>query len=185
MGYRLQLRLETAYPEGNWYSLTVIAWVPRTWKSEEDFASGAKRAFEYWEGKLGGSSSVPSMEARSPDLYNRRVDEAIETETALANQREDPLPIRQVQMAILEGLRKDKKSFRTAHHEGGTRMFFDGRDFVKETYGEEQSRKVLSTDEEMLECLRELYDWESRRDTFPHRQPELEVWRFIQRELLD
>jgi len=31
----------------------------------------------------------------------------------------------------------------------------------------------------MFKDLREFYDWWSRRDTFPHRPPELDVWRFM------
>jgi hypothetical protein len=37
----------------------------------------------------------------------------------------------------------------------------------------EESLTVFQTDEELLTCLRNFYDWESRRDTYPHRPPEL------------
>jgi len=70
-------------------------------------------------------------------------------------------------------------SFRTVHHEGGTTFRFDGKDFVRSTYGVEESKRMFATEEEMFKDLREFYDWWSRRDTFPHRPPELDVWRFI------
>ena len=75
-------------------------------------------------------------------------------------------------------------SFRTVHHEGGTSIYFDGKNFVRSEYGESESFKILGTEDEVLDCIRELYDWESRRDSFPHRPPELEVWGFIRQLLL-
>ena len=84
---------------------------------------------------------------------------------------------------ILAELRRGK-SFRTAHHEGGTAIYFDGKTFVCSTYGEEESLKLLGTDDEALERIRELYDWDSRKESFPHRPPDLEVWRYIQRQLV-
>jgi hypothetical protein len=76
------------------------------------------------------------------------------------------------------------KRFATAHHEGGTRLYFKGTKFVREDFGLEESLTEFSTDGEMLTCLRNFYDWESRKGTYPHRPPELDVWKFIQRELM-
>jgi hypothetical protein len=84
---------------------------------------------------------------------------------------------------ILAALRNGR-SFRTAHHEGGTSIYFDGKTFVCSEYGEVESFKTLGTDDEALDRIEQLYDWESRKGSFPHRPPELEVWGFIQRQLI-
>ena len=55
---------------------------------------------------------------------------------------------------------------------------------MREDFGLEESLTEFSTDGEMLTCLRNFYDWESRKGTYPHRPPELDVWKFIQRELM-
>ena len=41
----------------------------------------------------------------------------------------------------------------------------------------------MRTDEEMIRFLRTHFDWESRRDTYPHKPPELDVWKYIERQL--
>jgi len=46
-----------------------------------------------------------------------------------------------------------------------------------------RSKTNFATDDEMLDCIRKFYDWDSRKDTYPHRPPELDVWKFIQRQL--
>jgi hypothetical protein len=106
----------------------------------------------------------------------------VDKEVGRAGEKEDMAPVVVLKEEILTGLRNGM-SFRTIHHEGGTTIYFDGKTFVHSTYGEEESLNVLGTDEEALACIRELYDWESRKGSFPHRPPELEVWKFIRREL--
>jgi hypothetical protein len=180
--YHSELRFEAALPERNLYSLHVEATAPRQWFSEADFRRDAARAFEYWTRDLKTTARPGFLDSASRDLYEERVAATLERESQEANREEDEAPIRAVQQAVLEELRKGK-SFRTAHHEGGTRIYFDGRRFVKSTCGEEQSRQVFDSEDQILAFIRSFYDWESRRDAYPHRPPELEVWRFIRKEL--
>ena len=108
----------------------------------------------------------------------------MEKETRRASEKEDPAPAMAVKQEILTALRSGM-SFRTAHHEGGTSIYFDGKNFVRSEYGETESLKVLATEDEALGSIRELYDWDSRKVSFPHPPPELEVWKFIQLQLRD
>ncbi len=97
---------------------------------------------------------------------------------------DDGEAIRAIQQGILNGLRQGK-SFSTAHHEGGTRIRLVGDVFVVADYGESEERAEFRSDESFLARLREFYDWESRRDWHPHPAPELEVWRFIEKQVRD
>jgi len=182
IGREVQLRFEAALPEGNWYSFHVAAWVPRNWYTEAEFRGYADRSFGYWIHNLQAFPTLGPVDAASQELYDKRAQEAVEKEERLASEKEDPAPVLALKQEILAALRNGM-FFRTAHHEGGTRIYFDGKTFVCSVYGEVESLEVLGTEGEALDCIRELYDWESRKGSFPHRPPELEVWRFIQRQL--
>jgi hypothetical protein len=182
IGREVQLSFEAALPKGNWYSLRVHAWVPRTWYTEAEFRGNADKAFGHWVLNLQAAPSLGLLDSATQDMYDRRVREAVEEEARLAGQKEDMVPVVALKQEILSELRKGK-SLRTAHHEGGTTICFDGKAFVRSDWGEEESLKVFGTEEEALDGIREFYDWESRKDSYPHRPPEQEVWKFIQREL--
>ena len=183
IGRDIRLCFEAALPSGNWYSLQLSAWVPRTWYTEAEFRRNADTAFEFWTRKLQTVPSPGRLDSASRELYDRRVREAAEEESRLASLKEDPTPVSALKQEILAELRMGR-SFRTAHHEGGTRIYYDGQTFICSTYGEEESLRVLGTEDEVLDCIRGLYDWDSRKESYPHRPPELDVWRFIQRQLM-
>jgi len=183
IGREIKLGFEAALPKGNWYSFHLDAWVPCTWYTEAEFRRNADQAFGYWIHNLQTAPSLGLLDSASQELYDQRVSEAVDEEVRVAGQKEDPLPIVALQQEILAELRKGK-SFRRAHHEGGTTIYFDGKTFVRSEYGEEESVSVLATDDETLDCIRKFYDWESRKDSYPHRPPELEAWRFIQGQLI-
>jgi hypothetical protein len=183
IGRDVRLRFEAALPKGNWYSLQLSAWVPRTWYTEARFREYADTAFNYWTRNLQTAPSPGPLDSVSQELYDRRVREAADEEARLASQKEDQAPVIALKQEILAELRKGR-SFRTAHHEGGTSIYFDGKTFMCSVYGVEESLRVLRTDDEALDCIRDLYDWDSRKESFPHRPPDLEIWRFIQRQLM-
>ena len=178
----VQLRFEAALPKGNWYSLHVTAWVPRTWYTEAEFRSNADNSFGHWTHNLQTAPTLGLLGDASQELYDRLVHEAVDKEARRASEKEDPVPVAALRRQILDELRNGK-SFRTSHHEGGTSIYFDGKTFVRSEHGEQESFTVLGTEEEALDAIKELYDWESRKGSFPHRPPELEVWQFIQRQL--
>ena len=141
------------------------------------------RAFEYWSLRLQCCARVTDFSDHSQTFYEQQVRESIEHDEAQARAVEDPDPIVAIQNKVLMALRKGKQ-FRTAHHEGGSILSFNGQTFQREDYGEYPDLKQFATDQEMIECIRAFYDWESRRETYPHRPPELEVWKYIERQLL-
>ena len=181
LGHDVGLRFEAALPDGNWYRLSIVSWVPKTWYTEAEFRAYAERGFQHWTQVLKASPEPGPLESASRALYDSRVREAVEEER-LANQPEDMAPVRVIQQDVLAALRNGR-SFRTAHHEGGTDLGFNGKNFFRSTYGVEESLVEFSSDDEMIDCLRQFYDWDSRKGTYPHRPPELEVWEFIRGQL--
>jgi hypothetical protein len=180
-GHRLELRLEAVLSDQAWYSLHDEMWLPRSWSTETEFRRDADRTFRYWTRNL-RTGGPGSFDAASRELYDRAMRETLQRESEEANRKKDDAQIREIQQAVLAALRKGQ-SFATAHHEGSTRLYFSGTRFVKQEDGLEVSVTEFSTDHEMLACLRDFYDWESRKQTYPHRPPELDVWKFIQRQL--
>jgi hypothetical protein len=185
--HELELRFEAVLPRApyvmrppterrefkNLYLLRLV-----TNASEKD----ANRAFEYWSLRLQCCQRVTDFRDHSQSFYDDHVRESIEHEEAERRRVEDPDPIIALQKKVLAAL-EDGKQFRTAHKEGGTILFFNGRNFVREDYGDDPNIKEFVTREEMIACIRNFYDWDSRKETYPHRPPELEVWKFIQRQL--
>jgi len=111
------------------------------------------------------------VETGTEELRKQRVQEALEMEKQTVQKEENRDQIQEIQKSILDDLRNGK-FFRTAHHKGGTHLFFDGKDFVRRDYGVEESTKRFATEAEILDCIREFYDWESCKETYPHRPPD-------------
>jgi hypothetical protein len=107
------------------------------------------------------------------------IDAVIAAEDAAARVVEDPVPVAAVQRQVLDALRAGMGFF-TAGKEGGSHLFFDGQVYRRNDYGEEPNRsEVYADDAAMTACLRAFYDWDARRDAYPHPKPELDVWRYI------
>ncbi len=182
--YDLGLSFQTAFHQYNVFGFLVEASAAREWTRKRDFLRVTERAVGAWMNGLATTqdATTVALGPELPDRYDALVKEALEREELLANIEEDPMPIAELKRAVLEGLRAGR-SFSTSHHEGGTVLFHDGTAFREQTYGAEESRRVFQAEDEMLRRVREFFDWESRRETYPHQPREVEVWRFIRRQL--
>jgi hypothetical protein len=58
-----------------------------------------------------------------------------------------------------------------------------GDRFVFQDYGESDDREEFTSVAPFFERLRKFYDWKACDDWLPPTPPEIEVWRFIDREL--
>jgi hypothetical protein len=90
IGRDVRLCFEAALPEGNWYTLYLSAWVPRTWYIEAEFRLNADKTFEFWARNLRTAPSLGPLNLASRELYDQRVREAEEEEARLEGQKEDP-----------------------------------------------------------------------------------------------
>lgn len=166
----------------NQFLLTVVAAAPRKWVKQENLRRDLDRAFEFWTLQLQCGSGGSGWDEALRPLYEERRMASLAAEEKAAQTVEDPAPILQVQQAILDALRNGKRLSR-AHKEGGSILAHGAGGFYRDNYGEETGTLRFRTDEEMLREIRNFYDWESRRDSYPHRPPELDVWRYIEKEL--
>ena len=83
----------------------------------------------------------------------------------------------------LDALRSGMGFF-SASKEGGSHLFFDGSVFRRKDYGDGPDwSAVYADDASMIDGLRRFYDWDARRDSYPHRKPDLEVWQYIHSQL--
>ncbi len=167
----------------NLFLLRVETSAPKKWYTENELKESAAKTFDYWTLRLPCGSQTIAWADASREFYEQQAKEAIDQELELASRLEDPVPIIALQKTVLAALR-DGKQFRTAHKEGGTILSFNGAKFMRENYGEEPSVTEFASDQEMIDCIRRFYDWDSRKDTYPHRPSELDVWKYIQRQLL-
>lgn len=182
-GHQVRLRLEAVVDACQAYALTVRSSAPRRWTSEDQFRLKAERRFEYLCSKLQRPcKAIDRSGASAAQLADvRRTSIALEAARALVV--EDPAPVARLQQAVLAAMRNGAV-FLTAHKEGGTRLGFDGRNFRRIDYGDQPNvNHVFADDAAMLACLRAFFDWDSRQQDYPHRPPEVEVWRYIQGQL--
>jgi len=177
----IELRLEAAYETHNLYALQIDASGPGDPAKEKMWEQNLRRSLDGW---VSGFTLTDALVPFSPGLYRQVVDDTIARELELKNRasKDDDDAIRALQETILDGLRGGKK-FSTAHHEGGTIISFDGHKFVLQDYGESNDREEFVADAKFLARLRKFYDWESRRDWYPHAPPEIEAWRYIERRM--
>jgi hypothetical protein len=182
-GTTVELRLEAAYETHNLYALQFDAEGEANPKLEKTWEENVRRNFEKWTTGLALTENRPPS---SSDRYRQVVDETIARGAELANyvNHDDDEAIRAVQESILDGLRNGK-SFFTANKEGGTTIRFLDEKFVLQDYGESNDREEFSSSAEFLIRLRKFYYYESRRDWSPHAPPEIEVWKYIEREMRD
>lgn len=180
----IRLRFQAVIGSRNLYSLQLDSTAPRKWVAEEAFLRDTNRAYEYWSAQMEIAEGEIEWASAQPALHIQRRQECLDLESAAAAKVEDPAPIAAIQKAVLDSLRAGKV-FRRAHKEGGTILSFRGSSFIQTNYGEEPGKVTYASGDEMLVCLRNFFDWESRRDMYPHRPPELEVWQYIQRQLMD
>jgi hypothetical protein len=182
-GTTVELRLEAACDTHNLYALQFDASGAGDPGKEKTWEENIRGNFAKW---TSGLALTEDRVAPPPDLCRQVVETTIARESELANtiNKDDDEAIRAIQEAILTGLRQGKCFF-TAHHEGGTNIRFRGTSFVVEDYGESTDREEFSSEESFLARLRKFYDWESGREWRPHRPPEIEVWKFIERQMRD
>lgn len=177
----VELRLEAAYDAHNLYALEAVFAAASDPAKEKKWEENVRLAFDRWSGGLALTDTCAPC---SPERYQQVMQETIAREFELAHRvnPEEDAAIRVIQDSILTALRRGK-SFSTAHHEGGTNIRWVGAVFVLQDYGESNDREEFTDAENFLLRLRKFYDWDSRRDDYPHAPPEVEAWRFIERQL--
>lgn len=87
-----------------------------------------------------------------------------------------------LQQTLLRALREGAW-FATSHQEGGSRIVWTGRHYLREDHGEFPDRITYTDDAAFLQALRRFFDWAVRRQRWPDNPTEHEVWRYILEQL--
>jgi hypothetical protein len=178
----IELRLEAAFDTHSLYALRLDYEGLRSPGNEQTWSENLRRTMDRWTEGLKRSECGAGG---SPERFREVVDETTIRERQLANQpprAEDQAEILTAQQSIITRLRRGERFF-TAHKEGGTNIGWIRDRFVFQDYGESEDREEFTEDAPFLAQLRKFYDWRARYDWMPHTSPEVEVWRFIEREL--
>lgn len=178
--YRLELTLLGAAEDKLLFRLHLLATAPRQWVEAEKLQQDAARTFDYWLRETAWTTDKPAWQG-APEAYRRAMAiavDAVDKEAEDRRRREDRSGVAEIQKEILTGLRNGLR-FSTAHKEGGTNISFQSGMFVRQDFGESEERVTFRAEGEFLEFLRRFYDWEARREIYPHPPLELDAWKYI------
>lgn len=179
-GYGARLRLESVDSERYLYSLHMEASASARWFTQEKLEELADRAWQRWTSAW--QIVPPQPLPRDEALYQRAVRDALSREADSTNRKEDKAAIAAARQAALDELRAGKRCVES-NKEGITSFRFEGGEFVRNHVGDWEERRVFSDGDALLADLRQFYDWDTKRETYPHSPPEAEVWQYILRRL--
>lgn len=173
--YCVRFTFEAALKRTYAYSLHFeVSWATMPATHHDYFRSSCVGWFNLWTRHF--LESAPTKPAESvPARYEAAMATALAAEADLQT-------VETLQQAILAALR-DGARYTTAHKEGGTTISWQGGYFVRADFGESDKREVFADDAAFLKFLRRYFDYETSRNSFPEKVPELDAWRLMLRLL--
>lgn len=172
--YTFVLRFEAAGASCHHYVLHMKGdWAAQPATHHEYFGKTVVSWFELWTRGL-QPAPVPSHRG-DRTRYDELVRAGMVAEAQLST-------VPAIQAAIVDALRRGA-SFRTAHKEGGTTLRWENQRYIRSDYGESSDQQVYPSEAEFLKALRQFYDWETSRNVYPAKVPDLDAWKLIFRLL--
>ncbi len=173
--HRFVLRFEAALSRTNcyWFQAEVpLAGLPSD--KHDAIRKSLSGWFDLWT-RAYKPSTPPLPGEGSRDRYEALAAQALSAEAHLGT-------VPPVQQAILEALRNGA-TFSTAHKEGGTNIRFANGQFVRADYGESNRTEKFPDQAAFLAFLRQFYDWQTSRNTYPEKASEFDAWKLTLRLL--
>lgn len=173
--HHITLHHHTAWPGEDGYIFEVDStWGHLPEASHLYFQNNAHSWFKLWTQDLLPASPAQDSDG-SPELRQQRIHAVLARDLQLAD-------IPNVQDEILSSLRHGA-SYVTSHQEGGTRIRWNGRGFVRTDFGETQKTEEFTDPTVFLDFLRRFLHHEISRHCHPDPIPETDAWRLILRKL--
>jgi hypothetical protein len=173
--YHFELRFESALPRKNVYSLRIeTSWEGQPSSNHDYYRKSFDGWFRFYTRDFKTSKSTAEAEG-SATRYQTLCDGALNAEQHL-----DTVPA--LQQAIVAGMKKGGR-FTTNHKEGGSTIFWRDGSFARSDYGDDPGHRRFENEDEFLKFLRQFYDWETSKNHYPNKVPDIVAWRLIFRLL--
>ena len=180
--YGARFCLVSVEPDRYLYSLRMEASASARWFTQQKLEEMAGRAWQFRTAPWSTLPQPPHLLDRDEALFERVMRDALSREADQAKSKEDEAPIAELHRAVLDGLRAGKR-YMESNKEGVTTFRFEDGEFVRQHIGDWEESQVFADSGALLADLRRFYDWDTKRETYPHSPPEAEVWRYILRRL--
>lgn len=174
----IDLEFVARSPKRRLYKFTLNFEGDRKWIEEDKFHAEAKRISEYWGGKLTVASEPVMMSVMSEELKAEDMAAIEESERVKVPTEAELQAVRALQMHVLSMMHQGKE-FSRHHKEGFSILRYRNGKYEYVEGGEWESYKAYESEEAFLAGVRQYFDWEVRRPTYPHSPPEVEAWKYI------
>lgn len=173
--YDFTLRFEAALPEWNCYSLQASAlWGELPSDHADYFRKTSKSWFEGWTSDF-IAANRPLAGVGTVDRYRQLCEEALNAEKHLDS-------VAAIQQAIIAAV-KDGARYYDSHKEGDTKIYWDGKRFVRSDDGDYPDERHFTEESDFLKMLYQFCHWQATRHTEKDRLSEIDTWRLIQRRM--
>lgn len=173
--YDFTLRFEAALPEWNCYSLQASAmWGALPSDYADYYRKTSKSWFEGWTSDFIAANRPVASEG-SVERYRQLCEEALVAEKHLDS-------VAAIQQAIIAAV-KEGARFYDSHKEGGTKIYWDGKRFVRSDYGDDPDERHFTDESEFLKMLYQFCHWKATSHSDKDQLSEVETWRLIHRRM--
>lgn len=173
--YDFTLRFEAALPEWNCYSLQASAmWGELPSDHADYFRKTSKSWFEGWTSDF-IAANRPLASEGSVERYRQLCEEALTAEKHLDS-------VAAIQQSIIAAV-KEGACYYDSHKEGGTKIYWDGKRFVRSDYGDDPDERHFTDESEFLKMLYQFCHWKATSHTEKDQLSEIDTWRLILRQM--
>ena len=173
--HHLKLCLEATLTTENCYSLSVgTSWARDDESHQDYYRKTAGSWFQLWTRDFNGANP-PAADAGSAADYKMQYEAALQSEAHL-----DSIP--SVQQAIVAAMKQGARFIRSSK-EGDTTLRWQNGNFVLSSTGVYPETRVFQSEAEFLIALRQYYDFETSRGTYPNKPSDFDAWKLILRQL--
>lgn len=173
---KVTLSLDEVCAADNLYTLKAeFDWTGSDPVNDEYFANSSRSWFEYWTRDF-QAVPLPGSDDYTMPRYRMVADKALHFERSLATPEN-------VQAEIVRRM-KDGHQFATSHKEGGTVIrWLRDQQFQFSDYGESNETRLFKSEADFLRTLRQYFDMEVSRPTYPDQPDDMTAWTLILRLL--
>lgn len=173
--YDFVLRFEAAVPEWNCYSLRASAlWGHLPSDHADYYRKTSGSWFASWTSDF-VAANRPLDNEGSAKRYRQLCEEALNAEKHLDS-------VTAIQHTILAAI-KEGACYYDSHKEGGTKIYWDGKRFVRSDYGDYPDRRHFTDESDFLKMLFQFCHWHATLHSDKDQLSDVDSWRLILRRM--